>query len=62
MAPAALGPLGKPHSVTNLDDGTKATQVRKFQVVFGDEKKVTCKIEITRGGKGVSVHWSRAGN
>ena len=62
MAPAALGPLSKPHSVTNLDDGTKARQVRKFKVVFGDEKKVTCKIEITRGGQGVSVHWSRAGN
>ena len=62
MAPATLGPLGKADSVTSLDDDTKATQVRKFQVVFGGEKKVICKIEIAGGGKKVSIHWSRAGN
>jgi hypothetical protein len=61
MAPAALGPLGKAQSVTPLDDAGMSTRVKKFQVVFGDERKVICRIEIGRGGKSVSVHWSKGG-
>ena len=59
MAPAALGPLGKANSVTRLDDHTTKLQVRKFEVVFGEEKNVLCLLEIGRGGRTISVHWSK---
>jgi len=62
MAPPTLGPLGKAHSVTSVDDDPKRAQVKTFQVLFGEEKKVLCTIEIGRGGKSLSVHWSRPGN
>ena len=61
MAPAELGPLGSAHSVTRLEH-TASPEVRTFEVVFGDQKKVLCRIEIGRDGRTVSVHWSRPGN
>jgi hypothetical protein len=62
MAPAALAPLGHAHSLTRLDDQSAGSHVRKFEVVFGDEKKVLCRIEIARSGRRLSVHWSCPGN
>lgn len=59
MAPAPLGPLGKPQSLTLIDPDVRHPQRKKFQVVFGDERKVVCRIAFTRGGRRVSVHWSR---
>jgi hypothetical protein len=61
MAPAELAPLGSAHSVTRLEY-TASPEVRTFEVVFGEQKKVLCRIEIGRDGRRVSVHWSRPGN
>ncbi len=56
-APAPLGPLGRPESITGPSDSTNA-RVRKYQVVFGGERKVICDVEIG-GGNRMSVHWQR---
>jgi len=57
LTPSPLGPLGNPQSVTDMSESTNA-RVRKYHVVFGSERKVTCRIEIDRARK-VSVHWAR---
>jgi hypothetical protein len=59
LAPAALAPLGTAQTITRLDHHTASSKVRKFEVVFGDENKVRCRIDINRGGRAVSLHWSR---
>ncbi len=56
-APAALGPLGKPESVTDQSESSHA-RTRKYQAVFGGDRKIICTIEIS-GGRRVAVHWSK---
>jgi len=61
VTPRPLSPLGKPQSLTVVDDGrSSATGTEKYQAVFGDQKKITCTVAVDRSGKRVSVHWSRA--
>ena len=60
LAPAALAPLGQAQAITRLDNHTASSKGRKFEVVFGDANKVLCRLEISRGGRAVSLHWSRA--
>ena len=62
LAPAAFGSLGKAQGITRLDDPIAGSKVRKFEVVFGEDQKVICRMEIGRDGKRVSVHWSRVDN
>jgi HAAS domain-containing protein len=58
VAPAPLGPLGQPQSVTLLEaESTKG--IRKYRVVFGREVKTVCTVILRSDGRGVSLDWSR---